>query len=454
MRLAIRRTTLLLWAALSCGFLIGCSDGLKTAAGEYPVPVGFRTEAGTKASSSHIWNTTTGVIPSGTSFILDAWTEEASSAPDFFTEQTVHNEGGSASGNFVYSPRKYWPLDGELTFIARWPAVCTGLVKSADGKTFSMTVPADASLQDDLLIAGPVVTAMPQDGVVGLPFRHVMSRISVSASVDAAFAAAGLSVTINSVSLEGVASEADYDTDSASWGNLSGPSTYTCDLTGSDSGILLLLPQTLQGITLKMDYTVHVLDGNGGFLSSQDYSLSTPVPGTAWQQGKAYAYALTLRETHLDATVSVLPWDVRENTYDYSTEITINGDGMLRWQAGTYASANIGTFTLITAFGTDPEAEFFIETPEGAVWYAILETVSGASDAFRFVDADGNLSESARGLVGEPSSIRIRATNPYPSETNQAVLSFVVRTAGRNIPVTGLVDNLNHNWTIIQNANY
>ena len=108
---------------------------------------------------------------------------------------------------------------------------------------------------------------------------------------------------------------------------------------------------------------------------------------------------------------------------------------------------------MITAFNTDLTGSFCIETPEGAVWYAILETLSGAADAFRFVDAEGRLSASAYGAVGERATIRIRQTDLYPSETNSAKLSFVVRSAGRNIPVEAIVDAQGHGWTIIQNAN-
>jgi len=171
-------------------------------------------------------------------------------------------------------------------------------------------------------------------------------------------------------------------------------------------------------------------------------------------EGKVNTVTFTAGET-LSATVlaPLQPWTLEEDSYSYSTEVTVAGDGLLSWQSGSYASLDWSSFRVFAAFGTDMEASFRIDTPEGAVWYAMLETVSGSQDAFRFVEEGGTLSATAHGSVGQRADLRIRQMYPYPSHTNAARLVFVVRAGGRNIPVVSLVDNLGHDWTIIQNAN-
>lgn len=455
----MKRELRLIFALAACALCLSCSKGREGGAGGL-VPVRFSADADTKAGGTLIDNDDTAYIPSGTSFSLYGWTGSAvSGAPDYMNAQQVHNDGGAVQGSFSYSPTKYWPNDGSaLTFVAVWPYGAEGLAFSAtpSGPRFSYGVASSPSSQVDLLVS-PVVTATLSGGdCVRLGFRHTLSRISVQVSVDAAFGNNGTLAVIDGVTLENVRSEGTYDPRTGAWSSLSTTADYPCGLSGGASDALLLLPQPKGDIRFRVDYTVHILNAQGQSVSHSShstYAAPSSADGTLWLPSTKYSYQLILKETHLEVNSSVLPWDVEEKTYDYSTEVTIADDGLFSWTAGTYASASASTWRVITAFNTDLTGSFCIETPEGAVWYAVLETLSGAADAFRFVDAEGRLSASAYGAVGERATIRIRQTDLYPSETNSAKLSFVVRSAGRNIPVEALVDAQGHGWTIIQNAN-
>lgn len=424
------------------------------------VPLRFSQDAAsTKADATLIDNDAVAYIPSGTAFSMYGWVGNAVGEPDYMNNEYVHNDGGSESGSFSYSPQKYWPNDGgELSFVAAWPYGAPGLDFSSDedGPRFSYAVGESASTQTDLLVSIPVTLSCPEDGTVGLEFRHVLSRVSCAVSVDAAFGNNGTLAVIDGVSLVNVLSNGVYDPEGGAWASQDIPSDYVCTFGGTRSDIFLFIPQERGSIQFRVDYTVHILDGEGRSISHSSHTSYAAPTGAAqpfWEPGMKYFYQLVLKETHLEVTCSVAPWDVEEKTYDYSTEVTIADDGLFSWTSGTYASASASTWKVITAFNTDLTGSFCIETPEGAVWYAILETLSGSADAFRFVDAEGRLSASAYGAVGERATIRIRQTDLYPAETNSAKLSFVVRSAGRNIPVEAIVDAQGHSWTIIQNAN-
>lgn len=415
-------------------------------------------EDGTKAGASYIENSSPVVIPAGSSFGLSAWTGAGTAGwPDFMDNQQVFNEGGSAQGSFVYSPVKYWPEDGGLvTFTAWWPYSGDGLTPSlqSDPPSLGFTCQASPSSQVDLLVSKAFSTPAPSDGTVRIVFRHALSRIRVEVTVDDAFAAGGMSAAVTSVSLMGVKGSGQWDALTGEWtaDPLSGTG-YACGLGGTPGDVLLLIPQSLEGVFFRVHYTVHMLGDGGAVVSSRNLSSDVPLGGGSWLQAHSYVYRLALKESHVSVTCSVAPWTLEESSYDYSSEVTVAADGRLQWEPGTYASSNNISFQVVTAFRRDLVGNFTIQTPEGGVWYAVLETLSGDPGAFVFVDGDGGTSSSVRGMVGEHSVIRIRAVEDYPAQTNSARLSFVVRAAGRNIPVTGLVDDFGHNWTVFQNAN-
>ena len=426
------------------------------------IPVNARADVlapVTKAGSHYIPNTQTAWLPAGSDFSLWAWTGTGTAGePDFMKDTQVHNDGGAAEGSFSYTPLKYWPTDNApVTFCASWPYGLQGLqtLATAQGVRYAYTVPGTAAQQEDLLVSTPVTASLSDGGTVTLPFRHALTKVKVVTAVDATFQQNGTLAEIDAVALLGAASGGTLDPATYTWTPGAGTQDYACTTGNGDADLLLLLPQDTQGLRFRLDYTVHILDTQGNSVSHTSHTSFAALPeGLTWGPGEAYEYRLTLRESHLEVSVSVLPWELQENSYDYSTEITVNSDERLQWLSGTYSSTDPSTFTLITAFGRDVEGTFTISTPEGAVWYAILETLTGEPDAFLFDDGEGNLSASAHGSVGQQAHLKIHQKEDYPAQTNSARLSVVVRSAGHNIPVETLVDNQGHNWTIVQNANH
>lgn len=429
------------------------------------IPVLFRdagVREGTRAGSSFIDNAATAYIPAGTALALWGWVgEEAAGTPDFMNGTRVVNEGGSVGGVFSYAPVKYWPSDGEtpLSFIAAWPYGAPGMSFSLSGTdpALSFSVASSAASQVDLLVASSEDNGCPSDGALALAFHHTLSKVTVSATAEAAFALNGMRAEVTEAVLVGPKAAGSLDPLSGAWTPSGDGTSYVCGLGGTAAETLLLIPQPTDTLSFRVAFTVHYLDGAGTEVSSSSHVITAPVPATAgrdyWEAGKAYSYSLLLHETHLEVSVSVAPWDLDESSYSYTSEVGIADGGLFAWQAESYSVIDNGGHRVVTAFDTDLVGSFEIETPEGATWYALLESTGGDAGAFMFVDSGGNLSPTAHGTVGERATIRIRQTTPYPAETNTAVLSFVVRWSGRTIPVTALVDNAGHNWTIIQNAN-
>lgn len=351
---------------------------------------------------------------------LESFNVTAIKAGTVLWEETATFEDG------IYTTGRFWSEsdEGESYYASN------GTVYSDESVPYLLY---DRS-SDDLDLLAAVNASPTYRGNNPLAFSHLLTRIGT------------LSVqTVNGYSATGLSAVLESPLTSGKW---SFDGTWSDLAEGADESLsqgannIWLIPGTY---TLTVSYT----------LSASGYSVScTGSAEVTLSAGQINMITVTAGEhAGISVSASVLPWDYREDSYSYSTEITIGNEGRLTWQSGTYTSLSSETHRVISAFNTDFQADFLIESPEGSTWYAILETQSGALDAFRFVDDGGNLSASAHGVVGEEGHIRIRQTNLYPSVTNSATLLFVVRSGGRNIPVTGLVDNLGSNWTIIQNAN-
>ena len=150
----------------------------------------------------------------------------------------------------------------------------------------------------------------------------------------------------------------------------------------------------------------------------------------------------------LSLNLVVNEWKEDEVTYNYTEQVTVEGENQLKWTAKASESlANgVNTVTLAPADlnkNSTPYAvcEFYISTPDDAEWHAAF--VEGAINAFEFVDADGNGVSTISGAVGakddsnQPikSTIKIRAKQATVPSNTEAFLSIVVVTPdGRTLP--------------------
>lgn len=151
----------------------------------------------------------------------------------------------------------------------------------------SFKMDTDAFTQKDLLVADTTAAFSDNSGKVSLMFDHACAavRFNVLKSVTQ-------SVIITGVELSGVLSKGEYHYTSSAWESLSEPKTYT--LTNDDiplttakqllpCGYLFIIPQSKEGLTLKVNYTV---DGN-----AKEYTFN--LSGT-WEAGHLYTININM----------------------------------------------------------------------------------------------------------------------------------------------------------------
>ena len=149
-----------------------------------------------------------------------------------------------------------------------------------------------------------------------------------------------------------------------------------------------------------------------------------------------YKYTVNIDDGgELELTLIVNPWDVDEETIQFTDEVSISQK--MTW-TGSNITANTTDASILYINGsvnssTATTVTFQIDTPIGATWYASFE---GDKEAFAFLDANGNEVTSVSGEVGELATLRIVTTEEHVSEMKSVSLKIVVRTMdGRTIMV-------------------
>ena len=181
-------------------------------------------------------------------------------------------------------------------------------------------------------------------------------------------------------------------------------------------------------------------------------------PQKEWLAGNKYSYELVFTDKEITLTCKVLPWNRKEIVLDF-TEVVVVSD-KIQWHDNTISHLNehTGEVLLFNDQNKPAECYFKIDAPQGARWIASLVPVAGKTDAFEFVDSDGNVLDEPSGNVGEIGIIKVRVKNATDqTDTNKAKLRIVVKTAasaqdGEVIVVENLCPGHDYNeYTLVQN---
>ena len=181
-------------------------------------------------------------------------------------------------------------------------------------------------------------------------------------------------------------------------------------------------------------------------------------PQKEWLAGNKYSYELVFTDKEITLTCKVLPWNRKEIVLDF-TEVVVVSD-KIQWHDNTISHLNehTGEVLLFNDQNKPAECYFKIDAPQGARWIASLVPVAGKTDAFEFVDSDGNVLDEPSGNVGEIGIIKVRVKNATDqTDTNKAKLRIVVSTAasaqdGQVIVVENLCPGHDYNeYTLVQN---
>jgi hypothetical protein len=212
---------------------------------------------------------------------------------------------------------------------------------------------------------------------------------------------------------------------------------------------------------------------NGGYYYEVKYTVDgasyTRYVGINSQIARNHDYqvrALVEAGGKLSLDLVVNEWKEDEVTYNYTEQVTVEGENQLKWTTKASESlatgVNVNTVTLAPADAgnSTPYAvcEFYISTPEDAEWHAAF--VEGAINAFEFVDAGSGVSTisgavGAKSENGQPikSTIKIRAKQATVPSNAEAFLSIVVVTPdGRTLPTDVLTGGVRQK--ILQTASF
>lgn len=212
------------------------------------------------------------------------------------TPNYMYNQTASKSdNNYVLPSSYYWPgASYKMKFFAYAPQGNSGYTLSestqAGTPLLSVTIPAEVSQQQDLLVAqsdeinGDANTAVP------LTFQHTLTAIRFVCGSDVQ------SGTVKSIQLKGVYSKGVYNMGTKTWSELGTVATYTQTLnkatTGTaneeittDAQTFMMIPQTLpEGAKLEILFT----DGSG-----TDHTLTADLKETVWPMGKTVTYQIS-----------------------------------------------------------------------------------------------------------------------------------------------------------------
>ncbi len=175
-----------------------------------------------------------------------------------------------------------------------------------------------------------------------------------------------------------------------------------------------------------------------------------------------YRYEITGIGTAVNVTLIVEDWDSKEIIWNYTDNPGMTDDGYLTW--ATNPNITVSTATAEVVIGTDATltGTFNFDEPKGGQWTATFapETTDEGTtetDAFMFLDADGNrVSEISGEIDGKSDTIKIVANYSPTTFNRRARLIFTVKTFDDRIISANVLDpdeyKGNTYFTIIQNA--
>lgn len=272
--------------------------------------------------------------------------------------QTYMNEVVVKYGNNTWAPAQnyYWPKNGSLTFIAYAPTDIKAITDvngkgiQITGHTVATTPAAQLDILfseraynkqkvDDDTVANGTTGSLPGDANdpytgVHLSFKHALSSILFNIKTKEDYSTASTTITLKKIEVHQAVSKgsfnqnladangatttddgatapawtfdatpvrADYVVDNTADVKLSTTAHYPAGITNATAATnglratdLILLPQDLAGVTLRVEYTIKNSDAGSEELAQiAELPLGTSTVA-AWEMGKRYIYNITI----------------------------------------------------------------------------------------------------------------------------------------------------------------
>lgn len=216
---------------------------------------------------------------------------EGSAEQSFFQDREAKKEGS----NWFVADNVKWPTAGKVSFYAYAPYKDVSFTLNDNNKTIHYTVPTDVEKQPDFIVAkseDKSFTSSSANTPVDLQFSHALTAITFSVSDDMEKG------VINSIKIEGVMGEGDYDLSTNAW-SVSSSSVASYNVPISAGGLavgtgtvnlaanatLMMIPQKLgSGAKVTINFTP-----TGKSAKEASFSLG----GTTWVAGNHVTYLLS-----------------------------------------------------------------------------------------------------------------------------------------------------------------
>lgn len=314
-------------ALLSILCIVSCSKDIPTIYSDIPV-VFKESEVETKTSgiiatadlnSIGIWGYSTGAVDFNHSSVNG-------DTPNYMYCQLAEKVTANGNTYWNYTPIKYWPYDGKVSFFAYAPYSASGINSCSNTNKgypyIHYIVPANPNYQADLLLSAPVTNCTSSTNTVQFNFKHVLSKIR--------FASDGFK--INSLTVGGAKGEGiiGYDENgNLTWSNLeyennftlngSGDYEMSADGTGVSTlaGTMMMIPQTNTLLELTISYETLTEPIR---TVTNDYTTLN----VTWEMGKSYKYIISIRDNKL--VISVVIGKFGSNNDDDSWVDGYNGN--------------------------------------------------------------------------------------------------------------------------------
>ena len=236
--------------------------------------------------------------------VSDSWADVGSSATVYIDNATVQKKGGN--GNlWTTTPTYFWPAERyAVKFFAYAPQQPAGSNVAIDANhtpQLSHTVPAEASNQQDIVVANPDAVQGGKKEAQELAFKHVLTAVKIKATGET-------KGKITKVALKNIYTGGTFDFGRMEWSGVTDSETgnfaQNVETPGGnsegdyfvvdDEQTFMMLPQALsEDAELEIE-----IDGQ---------TLSAPIggEGKAWKQGTTVIYNISYTPEVIDYTFDI-----------------------------------------------------------------------------------------------------------------------------------------------------
>ena len=313
---------------------------LKSADGEFTLPMGVYVEDGIHSANADKAETRGAKLETiGNSFTVWASLANGNTSTLFFDAKGVvfENDGTSYKSNPAY----FWPGAGTLNFTAVANAPESGFVPNLNTagtalESFTYTVPADATAQEDIVVATASVGGA-NNKTVPLNFKHIMSAVNFTVGEKVA------NGVIKSITINNIKTTGSYNVATGTWtpntdskdsysvafsSTVNGtyePNGKTGAIINDDECTVMMMPQVLDA---DAEVVVEFIYDNAPSAVKQlraniAIDPENPSQRREWAMGKTTYYSLSVDENY---NLTITPkGDVLDAHY-VMTDVTVNID--------------------------------------------------------------------------------------------------------------------------------